>query len=401
MGDGEPRFLGFTPDGRARYEADYELEPSPLAGGADPDEDYQVDQSADDGYETNLGTTNIALAYVYVLAHATAPYWGAVRFRTGTFPALWSNIIAATLSVNLYSITYDSANFDIYAEDAASPAVFEAGTGNYNISLRTRTSDDTKVPWVADDIAAGGTGWFDAPSVIGPIQEVVDAYAPTAIVLILKPRTDATKAFRFYSWDQTGNVSGAKLHLEWLEPVTHSAAASLAGSGAVSASAGKMTWVGKAELSSAGAFTVYGFDIEQIDAGTDDAEEIESSGAMDLVANPYVLSSYDIAWRRWGGLRFDNGPFPLQGSRILTAYFEINVVGNDGDANFDIYAQASADPATFTASPGNITGRARTDVSVSWVADGLGTGWKASPSIVSVVQELVDNYGPTAIVLVL
>ena len=210
----EHRFLGFTPDGRRRWAADYEALP-PIAGGADPSMDDQIDASADDAYEIESpGTMNLTQVYVSLQSSATATerIWGGFRFHNGSFPAQGSTISVAYISVYIFNTTYDDANIDIYGEDGASPATFAATV--YNISSRARTSEPTKVPWVADAL---GAGWVGSPSIVNIIQELVDAYTPTSIALILKPKTDLTKRLFVYSWNEASHVLGAKLHLEWTE----------------------------------------------------------------------------------------------------------------------------------------------------------------------------------------
>lgn len=209
--------LGFTSDGRARYAADYGTEASqPTAGGLDPDSDDQIDASADDSGEREydgshyLTTDNVR---VYSDSNVNTRRWGAIRFHNGPFPAKGSTIDVAHFIAYIYSTDYDNAKFDIHAEDGAAPATFT--TAAYNITGRARTT--AFAAWIADAIAAGGIGWFNSPSIVDVIQELVTDYDCTAIALILKPYSDASKELRFQSWDEASHVLGAKLHLEWTE----------------------------------------------------------------------------------------------------------------------------------------------------------------------------------------
>jgi hypothetical protein len=140
-----------------------------------------------------------------------------------------------------------------------------------------------------------------------------------------------------------------------------------------------------------------------VDASSDDANEYENTGAVDLTSRDIlIINDPDSSARYWGGLRFHNGSFPPQGSLILAAYIEVLTFGDGVNANLDIYAEDAQSPTPFTADAFNITGRTRTSAFVPWVADGLYTGtWWQSPSIVTVIQELVDSYTPTSIVLIL
>ena len=172
--------------------------------------------SADDAYETeSTGATNITASTVRVTSSTSARVWGGLRFTgPGTLPPMGAVIDVATLSVFVPTGGTDDANMDIYAEDAASPAAFTTGTGN--ITGRTRTT--ASAAWVQDDI--GINAWAACPTSLVPlIQELVDRtdYTPTAIVLILKPKSDITKACWPTSRDGSASLC-AKLHLVYHMP---------------------------------------------------------------------------------------------------------------------------------------------------------------------------------------
>ena len=175
-----------------------------------PTLDLQVDASADDAYEQESdGVTNTTLDRLRVISGTSARYWGGLRFH-GALPAVGSTITVAYIEVYLYSTSYDDANFDIHAEPLAAPPAFTTGTNN--ITARTRTT--ASASWVGDTL---GTGWKTSPSIVSVIQELVDSLTPTAIILILKPKTNTGKIMNLRSWDEASNVLGAKLHLEWTE----------------------------------------------------------------------------------------------------------------------------------------------------------------------------------------
>ena len=173
------------------------------------DPTVQIGASADDAQETE-GTGAMTLDATTVEVRSASFRWGGLRF-TGVLPAQGSTIDVAHLIAFIGSLTYDDANLDFYAEDGANPAEFT--TDAYNISGRTRTAASAE--WVQNSIGSGN--WFDSPSIIAPIQEIVADYTITALVLILKPKTDVAKTLRFLSWDSPGNTQGAQLHLEWTE----------------------------------------------------------------------------------------------------------------------------------------------------------------------------------------
>jgi len=178
--------------------------------------DDQVDTSLNDAHENALaGQMGVANSYLMVTTNDldVGTYWGGVRFDNGPFPPKGSVVTAAYISGYLWDTGGDDAYMDIYADDQAGPLAFT--TTASNISDRTLTT--ASVPWIANGIAAGGVGWYDSPSLVTVIQELVTAYDVTSIALVLNPRRTAgvAKSLHLYAYDQAGNVSGAKLHIEW------------------------------------------------------------------------------------------------------------------------------------------------------------------------------------------
>jgi len=180
----------------------------------DPNVTVQVGASFDDAHESESSRTMDRVgAEVRNNSNTDATYrtWGGYRFVSAEFPESGTTIDVAYLTGNIYSASYDDANINIHFEELAAPAAF-SGTGG-DITDRDRTENSAE--WIANSI---GTGWKNSPSLCGvgsPIQEIFDSLSPTAIVVITRPNQDVNKSVRFYSWDFTGNASGAKLYLEW------------------------------------------------------------------------------------------------------------------------------------------------------------------------------------------
>lgn len=181
--------------------------------------EVQVEAGTDDGFERE-DTGEMWLAYVYTYENSSATQsqrrWAGRRFVSAEFPAQGTTIDVAYLRVYVYDTVYDDANFNIHFEELAAPATLT--TDAFNITGRDRT--EASVAWVADGVAAGGADWYNSPSLAGvgsPVQELFDAYSPTAIVVITRPNVNTSKLFKTYTYEQTGNVSGAILHLEWTE----------------------------------------------------------------------------------------------------------------------------------------------------------------------------------------
>jgi hypothetical protein len=174
--------------------------------------DYQVNASSDDAYqEETIGTMAVAALLVDSESGPTIRYWDGFRFHDRSLPPKGSTILAAYLRFYTYYPGFDDINVDIYAEDAQSPPTFT--TDAYNISDRTLTS--ASVPWGADGL---GVGWSNSPSLVTVIQELVGSYDPTAIVLILKPRTDIWKGLDLRCWDYGDRTLAAIMHIEWIPP---------------------------------------------------------------------------------------------------------------------------------------------------------------------------------------
>ncbi|MBA7506121.1 hypothetical protein ES706_04801 [subsurface metagenome] len=140
----------------------------------------------------------------------------------------------------------------------------------------------------------------------------------------------------------------------------------------------------------------------QVGANLDDVYEREGNGSIsDSNLDVIHRSNTGSTYRYWGAHRWVSGSLPSQGNTIDVAYvkFYLHVAGND-EANGNLHFQKAASPARFTTSAYDVTSRPRTTTSTSWIANSLGTGWKQTPSLRLSLQEVIDNYSPTAIALI-
>ncbi len=119
----------------------------------------------------------------------------------------------------------------------------------------------------------------------------------------------------------------------------------------------------------------------------------------DALQNPGGAVLVDYGWvtlgssDHWGGMRFAVPDLP-QGATIVAAEFLVYVDDDNGvfdSPRVEIYGELAPNPPVFTATTDDIGGRPRTNASVLWSADDIGAGLQKSPSIVSVIQELVDQ----------
>ena len=122
-------------------------------------------------------------------------------------------------------------------------------------------------------------------------------------------------------------------------------------------------------------------------ASTDDGQEAAgtvSLGGSNINANTAA---------QYIGLRFLNVTIP-KGATISAASLDLYFVSTAfDDPDVTIYAEATDDAATFTTTTNDMSGRTSTAATVNWNASSLGTGVKTSPSIVSIIQEIVNRAG--------
>ena len=131
----------------------------------------------------------------------------------------------------------------------------------------------------------------------------------------------------------------------------------------------------------------------RVAAATDDAEEMLGSGAMDLAS--LALQMIDDSGAQRVGLRFQNVAVPT-GAVITAAYLEFTTdVANLGSADLTIEGQAADNPGTFASGSGDISSRPTTSSSVPWAVPAWDTAGQThqSPSLVPIVQELIDRPG--------
>jgi len=174
-----------------------------------------VSQSADDAYEIeSSGNVYDTSDDIAVLSYTSSSlrYWGGYRY-TGTLPSQGSTINTCYAQFYVGSATYDDINCVLYFQDAASGISFTAGGATFDISGRARTTNNAS--WVANSL---GTGWQNSPSLVDALQELVDAYTLTSIVLIAVPNQDAYKYFKGRAWDYDDNSLAPKLYIDWTEP---------------------------------------------------------------------------------------------------------------------------------------------------------------------------------------
>jgi hypothetical protein len=134
----------------------------------------------------------------------------------------------------------------------------------------------------------------------------------------------------------------------------------------------------------------------RVAAGADDAEERISDGRMTLDSSDLELI-FDKR-DQVVGLRFTGVPVP-RGAAILDAYvqFQVDEVST-GAAALSVQAEASDDAAPFASLARNVSLRPRTAAAVSWSPPdwptvGAAGAAQRTPSLASVIQQVVDRAG--------
>lgn len=141
-----------------------------------------------------------------------------------------------------------------------------------------------------------------------------------------------------------------------------------------------------------------------IDAGNNDARQLEVTDAMQVSGSIIDLrASVSPGDRTFGGFRWTL-PFNIpQGSTIDVAFIELaGVPSFSHDVSGIIRFELATSPPPFTLTADDIGGRTLTFVSTPWFDSfGVSTDYQQSPSIVVPLQDLVDNFSPNALVLII
>lgn len=133
----------------------------------------------------------------------------------------------------------------------------------------------------------------------------------------------------------------------------------------------------------------------QVNANSDDAEQ--DSGVMYLLGNTIaLLAADDFGGFRWTGVNIPDN------ATATTAYIEIYLPDKNDDYFDDkiVYCQNAKNPVTFSGN-NNISDRATTTNSIELGTGGKGIGWETSPSIVDLIQEVIDDQSGTGDALVI
>jgi type IV pilus assembly protein PilY1 len=252
-----------------------------------------------------------------------------------------ATINSATLYYKPYSTARDDPGFNWYAEAADNASVFTT-TGS-SISSRSRTTAVT-----GDTATNIGTGSYRTVDVTAQVDEVTTRAGWASgnnIVLIADASAAADIWINSYDTGRVRLVCRDRLH-----------------GGPVHAHGGSQ-WRRRR-----------GINRRLYDAAT---TTMDTDSVGDIM-----------------GFMFRGVQVPT-GSSITTAYLKV-YTNDSGRDSPNVTIKAQYNPAAFSTSSSNFSGRTLTTASASWVATDIGIGaYKNSPSLTSVLQEVVDNGGWT------
>ena len=135
----------------------------------------------------------------------------------------------------------------------------------------------------------------------------------------------------------------------------------------------------------------------RVSTGSDDAEE-SSSGSVNLSSSDLELVQESST--QTIGIRFRNVNIPPEAT-IVNAWLQFQAdESHSGGTSLTIAAQASANPATFSSSSGNVSSRPRLTETVSWSPPAWSTGNQGpaqqTPNLAPVIQAVVTQQNWTS-----
>ena len=133
----------------------------------------------------------------------------------------------------------------------------------------------------------------------------------------------------------------------------------------------------------------------QVSANDDDARELWNGTSFNSTHVAVWLWSSPVNSFS-GGFRFQNVLVPQGATINVGTYWSVHITGLSYDSPRGLIAAEDVDSANnFTVEPDVITrwNTKRTSATVSWIGSNIGTGWKNSPDIATVIQEVIDRPG--------
>lgn len=176
-------------------------------------DDQPTAANDDDGWQNeNSGNTISANDYVVARDDAAAANreWAFMRWVIAIDSGSTIDI-AYIKAYSAYSF-YDDVSADIHFELGASPTQLTSGSGNFNVQTRDMT--DAVSTWTQTGF---GTGWQQSPSLVDPLQEVIDDYTTTAIAAIWEPPIAHNYRVYWRGYDYSDHSLAPTIYIEYTE----------------------------------------------------------------------------------------------------------------------------------------------------------------------------------------
>ncbi len=413
--------------------------------------DRAVATSSDDAEESSSGSMSLTSSDLELVHDSTDQTVG-LRFTNITIPR-GASIQSAYLQFEVDEVSTDAASLTIRGHAADNPGTFT--TASLNISSRPRTAasvawvppswptiqvhgPDQRTPNLAPIVQeiVNRPGWAGGNAVVvivnGTGRRTAEAFDGTFATTLhveyttggappnLAPTVDAgpdqsvvlpssASLSGSVSDDGLPNPPGVTTH-QWSKvggpgTVSFGDATALSTTATFSAAG---TYVlrltaSDSELTASDDMTVTAlsaggpFTLERaVAVSSDDAEE-RPSGGVNLNSSDLELVTDGTKVQKVG-MRFTNVTVPA-GATILNAYvqFQVDEVSTDA-TSLTIRGQAANNPGTFTTTSQNVSSRPSTVASVGWVPPSWPTVGargpdQRTPSLVSIVQEIVNRSG--------
>ena len=128
---------------------------------------------------------------------------------------------------------------------------------------------------------------------------------------------------------------------------------------------------------------------ELVGANNDDGDENNVASCDPL--GVYIGMRYIAGNDRFGFCRFTSIPI-AQGATIdACTLFVYIITANADDPDIDIFGEDTASATTLEFEDNCISSRIQTTAHVEWIATSIGTGYKPSPELKTIVQEVINR----------
>lgn len=170
--------------------------------------------SSDDAQDIG-GTVTLTGTTIGASLDATTE-WVGLRFTNITIPK-GATITSATIGVVPSATTEDEPSVTIFFQAADDCSTFT--TGASDISGRTRTS--ASVSWSSTDLAATGSSYHDSPSLVTPLQEVIDRagwVSGNDVCVIIQGGSTGTRDLTIEAYDLGPGTNPPRISIGWNAP---------------------------------------------------------------------------------------------------------------------------------------------------------------------------------------